>query len=90
MVLAVSSMIKTRWKLRAFMAQHKIKNTELAVVMKKHPTTIARLKATDKMPMLDGDTLDQLCDALTKLLQAKEGSHTVVKLFDLIEFYEAS
>lgn len=86
MVLA-ADMIKTRWLLRGFMAQHRIKNKELADVMGKHPVTIARLKSGDEIPPVGGSTLDDLCDALTRLLRSR-GEEKIVKLVDLIEFYE--
>lgn len=87
MAVATDLMLKTRWVLRAFMAQNKIKNTELAKAMGKHPTSIARFKASDEIPPIGGDALDALCIGLTKVFRSR-GEERIVKLTDLIEFYE--
>lgn len=46
------------------MARQKITNRELAAALNSHETSVSRLKAHDKMPRIDGDTLEALCRAL--------------------------
>ena len=62
-MLATDLMLRSRWVLRAFMAQHKIKNVELAETMGRHVTTIARIKAEDEIPNIGGEALDDICHA---------------------------
>ena len=53
-----------RWKLREVMARQKVTNRELAQRIKVHETSISRLKGQDTMPRIDGETLENLCQAL--------------------------
>lgn len=69
--MGVKPVIKTRWVLREFMARYKISNVELGNVLGKHVTTIARLKRDDVMPQLKSSEIDELCNALTRLLERK-------------------
>lgn len=75
-----------RWKLREVMARGKLTNRELAQTMGVHETSISRLKTADTMPRIDGDTLNHLCNSLTKLFRAKgqEAVITPMELFDYI------
>ena len=40
-------------------------NRELAQILGVHETSISRLKTSDTMPRIDGNTLERLCAALT-------------------------
>ena len=46
------------------MARKKITNRELAKRLGLHETSVARLKAGDTMPRIDGATLENICRAL--------------------------
>lgn len=74
-----------RWKLREVMAQGKITNRELAQCIGHHETSVSRMKMSDTMPRIDGATLNNLCNGLTKLFQNK-GYQTVITPSDLIEY----
>jgi putative transcriptional regulator len=74
-----------RWKLREVMARGKVTNRELALYTSHHETSISRLKMTDSMPRIDGEMLNNLCIALSKLFQEKNLS-VIVTPTDLIEF----
>lgn len=52
------------WKLREIMARKKITNRELAKRLGLHETSIARLKASDTMPRINGKSLKNICRAL--------------------------
>lgn len=53
-----------RWKLAVVMAERKISNKELALLIGKHPKSVSRLKLHDRFPKIDESTLDALCKAL--------------------------
>ncbi|WP_416666205.1 helix-turn-helix domain-containing protein [Egbenema bharatensis] len=53
-----------RWRLREVMARQRMKNIRLAELMGLHPNAISYLKNQDKMPRINGDTLDSLCKYL--------------------------
>ena len=74
-----------RWRLREVMARAKITNRELAAVLQVHETSVSRMKTSDTMPRIDGDTLDNLCNSLIKLYQEK-GINELVLPADLFEF----
>jgi putative transcriptional regulator len=74
-----------RWKLREVMARGKITNRELALAMQVHETSISRLKTADTMPRIDGETLNNICFCLTKLLKAK-GLDLVITPMDLFDY----
>lgn len=74
-----------RWKLREVMARGKITNRELAQILDVHETSVSRLKTADTMPRIDGDTLNNLCNALTKLYRDKK-IEAIVMPADLFEY----
>ncbi|MGB5712241.1 MAG: helix-turn-helix transcriptional regulator [Waterburya sp.] len=74
-----------RWKLREVMARAKITNRELAEALCVHDTTVSRMKTTDTMPRIDGNTLDNLCNCLLRLYEEK-GIDGIVMPSDLFEF----
>lgn len=74
-----------RWKLREVMARGKLTNRELAQAMGVHETSISRMKTSDTMPRIDGDTLNNLCNALTKLFREK-GIDLIISPTELFDF----
>lgn len=53
-----------RWTLREIMARKKITNRELAKRLNVYEISVARLKAADTMPRIDGEPLENICRAL--------------------------
>lgn len=74
-----------RWKLREVMARAKLTNREVAHEMEVHETSVSRLKTADTMPRIDGNTLDNLCNSLTKLYR-KKGIKKTIMPADLFEY----
>ncbi|NER99443.1 MAG: helix-turn-helix transcriptional regulator [Symploca sp. SIO1B1] len=74
-----------RWKLRELMARVKITNRELAQYLGVHETSVSRMKNTNKMPRMDGDSIDALCVALTKICVSR-GIPGKITPADLLEF----
>ncbi|CAA9582493.1 hypothetical protein AVDCRST_MAG81-3147 [uncultured Synechococcales cyanobacterium] len=58
---------KVRWKLRVMMAERKITNKALADTIGMNPVSISKLKNTDELPQIGGDTLAKLCDGIAIL-----------------------
>lgn len=58
---------KVRWKLRVMMAERKITNKALADAIGMNPVSISKLKNTDELPQIGGDTLAKLCDGIATL-----------------------
>ncbi|MEM6613945.1 MAG: helix-turn-helix transcriptional regulator [Cyanobacteria bacterium P01_C01_bin.72] len=67
------------------MARAKITNRELAEALNVHETSVSRMKTTDTMPRIDGNTLDNLCNCLLRIYQ-KKGVEGIVMPSDLFEF----
>ncbi|NJK58823.1 MAG: helix-turn-helix transcriptional regulator [Pleurocapsa sp. SU_5_0] len=74
-----------RWKLREVMARARITNRELAAALEVHETSVSRMKTSDTMPRIDGNTLDNLCNCLIRLYKEK-GINEIVMPADLFEF----
>lgn len=55
---------KIYWRLRRVMADRKVTNQSLAQQIGMHPVSISKLKNTDTLPQIGGETLAKLCDAL--------------------------
>ncbi|ODH03095.1 hypothetical protein A4S05_21110 [Nostoc sp. KVJ20] len=66
------------WKLREVMARYKIKSKELAAELGVHPNSVTNLRKAETMPRLDGEALDNLCNALNKL------ADTEISLMELV------
>jgi putative transcriptional regulator len=81
-VLSALPVGKIRWKLREVMAARKISNEDLAKSLKKHPTTISRLKGKDDLPAIGEDEIENIRVAISALSQETYGP---CKLADLIE-----
>jgi putative transcriptional regulator len=53
-----------RWRLRVLMAEQNIGNNQLAEMTGLHRVTISKLKRTDELKQITGETLNALCNAL--------------------------
>lgn len=53
-----------RWRLRVLMAEKNITNQKLAELSGLHRVTISKLKKSDDLKQISGDTLNRLCSAL--------------------------
>ena len=65
----LSSMPQTliRWRLREVMARYHIKGVDLASQLGVSGNSISNLRNSKSMPRIDGDALNNLCNALNKL-----------------------
>ncbi len=66
-VLCEWRVAKVLWKLRAVMADRKITNRALAKELGMNPVSISKLKNNDQLPVIGGEALARLCEAITKL-----------------------
>lgn len=66
-VLYKSRVAKVYWKLRAVLADRKITNKALAEELGMNPVSISKLKSNDLLPEIGGETLANLCQAISKL-----------------------
>lgn len=46
------------------MAERRMSGKELAEILKTHPNTVYRMRKVERMPSIDGETLDKICEAL--------------------------
>lgn len=53
-----------RWRLRVLMAEHNMSNKQLSEMTGLHRVTISKLKQTDELKQITGETLNLLCQAL--------------------------
>jgi len=74
-----------RWKLRLLMADKNISGKELAQLSGLSTVSISRLRTTDKIEQISGNTLDRLCVGLTLAYQAR-GDARLITPGDLFEF----
>lgn len=76
--------VMLRWKLNELMARMRISNKELGTELDRHETSVSRLRSSDTMPRLDGDSLNNLCTALTVISRRRGnvGSIGPAELFD--------
>jgi DNA-binding Xre family transcriptional regulator len=56
-----------RWRLREVMARYNIKAIDLAKQMKLSANAVSNLRQSKTMPRMDGDSLNNLCNALNAL-----------------------
>lgn len=82
---AVSLEFRLRWRLNEVMARLRITNQELGDEMGRHEVSISRMRSTDSMPRLDGDALNSLSNALTKISRSR-GVPGMVGPSDLFEY----
>jgi len=52
------------WRLNEIMAERRMSGKDLAEILKTHPNTVYRMRKVERMPSIDGETLDKLCEAL--------------------------
>ena len=74
-----------RWKLNEVMARLRISNKELGAELQRHEVSVSRLRSSDTMPRLDGDSLNNLCTALT-LISRRRGNVGSIGPAELFEF----
>ena len=60
-----------RWRLKEVMARYDIKGIDLAKEMGVRDASISNLRNSKTMPRLDGERIDQLCKALSKLAERR-------------------
>jgi len=53
-----------RWRLRVLMAERNMSNKQLSEMTGLHRVTISKLKRTDELKQITGETLNLLCQAL--------------------------
>lgn len=70
-----------KWRLVSVMHEHGVKAKDLAAFMSVRPSTITALRQAKTMPRIDGNRLEELCDALTSLSNLDR----VVGPLDLLE-----
>ncbi|MEG4010492.1 helix-turn-helix transcriptional regulator [Microcoleus sp. Pol11C1] len=75
-----------RWKLSEIMARHRIKGSDLAECLKTSTNAISRLKNAKTMPRIDGNRLNDLCNALNKLAEDSENMETQITPATLLEY----
>lgn len=63
----------------------RVTNKELGAELGRHETSVSRLRSSDEMPRLDGNSLNSLCVALT-LISRKRGMADVIGPADLFDF----
>ncbi|PHX53149.1 XRE family transcriptional regulator [Tychonema bourrellyi FEM_GT703] len=68
------------------MARHRIKGSDLAERLKISTNAISRLKNAKTMPRIDGDRLNNLCNALNKLAENAENWNAEITPTMLIEY----
>ena len=71
----------TAWRLNELMAKHRVKGVDLAQELGISTNSVASLRKHKRMPRIDGDRLDKIAAALTKLSEIGEKVHGV----DLLE-----
>ena len=71
-----------RWRLREVMARYKIKTKDLAQELGRAPNSISNLRNSDTMPRLDGESLNNLCNALNRLAPDAQVEITPMTLID--------
>lgn len=77
-----------KWRLREVMARYHIKAIDLAKEMGVSANAVSNLRKSDTMPRLDGDSLNNLCNALNKLALNLDEQITPIRLIDYTRDYE--
>ena len=52
------------WRLNRVMAEQRITGKQLAEMLGVHPNTVSKLRRSDEMPSINGETLELLCKYL--------------------------
>ena len=71
-----------RWRLSEVMARYRISGVDLAQELGVTRQAVSNMKNRAQMPRMDGQQLDQLCEALSKL------SGKQITVADLLEWEE--
>ncbi|MBO3461201.1 helix-turn-helix transcriptional regulator [Aetokthonos hydrillicola Thurmond2011] len=58
-----------KWRLREVMARYNIKSVDLAKELNISPNAVSSLRKAKTMPRLDGNALNNLCNALNRLAE---------------------
>lgn len=66
-----STTISIRWKLAEVMARYRITGKALAEELDMTEASVSNLKNSQTIPRIDGERIEQLCEALNKLAKAK-------------------
>lgn len=77
-----------KWRLREVMARYRIKSIDLAKEMGISPNAVSNLRKSDTMPRLDGESLNNLCNALNTLALGLEEEITPTTLLDYSRDWE--
>lgn len=85
MLVASNPRCMIRWRLRVLMAEKKISNKELAESSGLHRVTISKLKRTDELGQITGETINSVLNGLNKLYRQK-GESRILTPSDLIEY----
>jgi DNA-binding Xre family transcriptional regulator len=82
MVLFLMFQTLIKWRLREVMARYRIKAKDLAKELGISSNAVSNLRLSESMPRLDGDSLNNLCNALNKLALGLEYEITPMTLID--------
>lgn len=74
-----------KWRLRDVMERYRVTNKELGDRLGRHATAISRLRQAEKLPAIGSDDIEELADAISKLLHER-GIDDQVTAKDLIGF----
>ena len=73
-----------RWRLREVMARYNIKSVDLAKQLNISANAVSSLRKAKTMPRLDGNALNNLCNALNRLAHDLDEEITPVTLLTYI------
>lgn len=73
-----------KWRLREVMARYNIKSVDLARQLNISPNAVSSLRKAKTMPRLDGNALNNLCNALNRLAEDLDQEITPVTLLTYI------
>jgi putative transcriptional regulator len=71
-----------RWRLSEVMARHRVAAKDLAEFMDISTNAVSGLRKAETMPRIDGERLEQICIAVTRLSKIGEP----VTPYDLLEY----
>jgi|JI8StandDraft_2_1071088.scaffolds.fasta_scaffold78984_3 putative transcriptional regulator len=77
-----AGLMPTMWRLNELMARHRVSGKALADELGISTNAVSALRTAETMPKINGDRLDQIAAALTKLSELGE----TVRGVDLLEY----
>lgn len=80
-----AGLMPTMWRLNELMARHRVSGKALADELGISTNAVSALRTAETMPKINGDRLDQIAAALTKLSELGE----TVRGVDLLEDRES-